>query len=913
VTGLLGRDEERGRIGRILDDARRGLSGVLVLRGEPGVGKTALLDDAQAAAPDLQVIRIDCVETEMKLSFGALHQFIRPCLDGLDAIPSPQRTALRLVLGMAEGRAPDPFLVGLASLGLLAQRASRRPLLCLVDDAHCLDRESADALAFVARRLYADSIAIIFAIREPTPTFSVLDGLPELRLAGLTKADADELLALITGPAVPRLTAGRIVAETGGNPLALIEIGQQLAAGTLAGDSPLPEPIPLGRQLEQRYLQEVKALPAQTRSLLLAAAADPAGDPNLLWQVGIDLGFTVEASAAAEARQLITIRDTVRFRHPLIRSAVYYGASFAQRQRVHARLAQATSLADPDQRAWHLAQSATGPDESVAEELERAAERASRRGGWTAAAALFHRSATLSAHRATRARRMLSAAEASCSAGTPRQAQAELDDAASYRDDQRHAGLAGRVQGHIHHAQRQPAKATAALLAAAARLGPVDIRLARDVLVEAVVEAQINGRLAPEGTSRTDVARLARTLPLPPGLTPTAGDLLLDADTGLQLHGLEAATPLLRRAIDAVRRQAGDPPEMFQWLAAACAAATILADEPLLHELSHRMETSARQQGAIFPLALALSHAGVAGLFAGDLAQAQRCFTERITQAEALGQHWSIGSLLLSAWRGQDQQTYALLDTVADEASRQGQGYQLVFADYARCVLELGHCGYEAAYAGFTSCIDDTSQVKFALPDLIEAAQRSGHREDARHLVPALARLADASPGPVTLGFLARARALIAADDQGAEGHYQEAISQHGRARGPAHLARSHLVYGEWLRRVKRPREARTSLKAAHQIFAEIGAQGFAERARLELSAAGGTVPIQAARGPGHDLTPQEAQVTRLAAGGATNAEIAAQLYLSPNTVDYHLRKVFRKLGITSRRQLADSRLDLVH
>ena len=531
MEGLLGRGQELGRLEAILDDARRGLSGVLVLRGEPGVGKTALLDYAQAAAADLSVIRIDGVETEMELSFAALHQFLRPCLGHLDVLPAPQRTALRLAFGMAEGRTPDRFLVSLAALGLLAAQAAGQPLLCLVDDAHCLDRESADALAFVARRVYADSIAIIFAAREPAPHPGVLDGLPELRIAGLADADAHDLLASAAGPRLDQLVAGRIVGETGGNPLALIEIGQELAAGQIVSD--LPEPVPLGRQLEQRYLREVQGLPADTQSLLLAAAADPTGDPRLLGQVGEDLGFTIEAAAAAEARQLITIRDKVRFRHPLIRSAVYYGASFAQRQRVHARLAEATSPAEPDQRAWHQAQAATGPDEATADDLERAGERARRRGGWTMAAAFFHRAATLSPSQAARARRMLSAAEASCSAGALGRAQAEVDEAAAYRDDQRHLGLAERVQSRIYHALRQPAQATSALLAAARSLGPVDIRLARDILVEAVVEAQINGPLAPEGATRTDVAQVAQALPLPPGTAATIGDLLLDADTTL--------------------------------------------------------------------------------------------------------------------------------------------------------------------------------------------------------------------------------------------------------------------------------------------------------------------------------------------------------------------------------------------
>ena len=641
MKGLLGRGHERGRLNQVLDDARRGLSGVLVLRGERGVGKTALLDYAQAAAGDLAVIRIDGVETEMELSFAALHQFLRPCLGHLDVLPAPQRTALRLAFGMADGRTPDRFLVGLAALGLLAAQATGQPLLCLVDDAHCLDRESADALAFVARRVYADSIAIIFAAREPAPHPGVLDGLPKLRIAGLADADARELLGSAAGPRLDQLVAGRIVAETGGNPLALIEIGQELAAGQIVSD--LPEPVPLGRQLEQRYLREVQGLPADTQSLLLAAAADPTGDPRLLWQAGQDLGFTIEAAAAAEARQLITIRDTIRFRHPLIRSAVYYGASFAQRQRVHARLAEVTSPAEPDQRAWHKAQAATGPDEATASDLERAGERARRRGGWTMAAAFFHRAATLSPSQATRARRMLSAAEASCSAGALGRAQAEVDEATTYRDDQRHLGLAQRVQGRIYHALRQPAKATSALLAAARSLGPVDIRLARDILVEAIVEAQINGPLAPEGATRTDVAHVAQALPLPPDTAATAGDLLLDADTTLQLRGLDAAAPLLRQAIDAVRHEAGDSPEMFQWLAAACADAAILADEPRLHELTRRMEAAAREQGAMVPLSLALSYAGARALLAGDLPEAERCFSEITAIAEARGQPWESG------------------------------------------------------------------------------------------------------------------------------------------------------------------------------------------------------------------------------------------------------------------------------
>ncbi len=806
--------------------ARQGGSGVLVLRGEAGVGKTALLDYAQAAAADLQAIRIDCVESEMELSFAAVHQLVRPFLATLDDLPAPQRTALQLAFGLAEGRAPDRFLAGLAALGLLAGQAARKPLLCLVDDAHCLDQESADVLAFVARRLDADSVAIVFAVREPAPAPGRLAGLPELRLAGLAEEDARALLAAVAGARLGRPVADQVIAETGGNPLALIEIGRELADGRLDGGPFLPGPVPLGRQLEQRYLREVRELPATTQSLLLAAAADATGDPGLLARAGQELGFTLEAAAAAESRQLITIRHAVRFRHPLIRSAVYYGAPFAQRQQVHACLAAATGPDEPDQRAWHLARASTGPDEQVAAELERAGERACRRGGWNEAAALFHRSATLTTGQAARARRMLAAAEASCGAGALGRAQAELDAAASYQDDPRHAGLARRAQGRIHHAQRQPAAATRDLLDAAARLGPVDVRLARDILVEAAVEAQINDHLAPDGATRADVARIAQALPLAPGMTATVGDLLLDADIALHLRGLDAARPALDRAIDAVRHGSPDSPQVLHWLAAACEDATILGDEPRLHELSRRMESAARQHGTMLTLALALSHAGVWGLLAGDLAHARRCFTEMTVLAQARDQPWSLGALLLAAWRGQPQPAYALLDQVAAEAVSQGQGYQLPFAGYARCVLELGQGRYDAAYASFPSGIADTSQLKFALPDLAEAAQRSGHHDITGDIAGQLGRLAAASPSPVMAGFAARARALATGDSPDADDLYREAIDQHGRSPGPAHLARSHLLYGEWLRRARRPRDARVTLLLAYQLLNDIGADG---------------------------------------------------------------------------------------
>lgn len=904
MNELLGRADERALLDRTLDAARQGRSGVLVVRGEPGIGKSTLLDHAATAGADFHVVRLDGVESEMGLSFAGLYQVLRPHLGRLDRLPAPQRDALRLAFGLQHGKAPDRFLIGLASLGLLADRKAGPPLLCVVDDAQWLDEESADALGFVARRLFADSVAMIFGVRDPASRPGLLDGLPEQRLGGLGAPEATRLLSAVPGPRLERSVIERIVTETGGNPLALIEISHGLSPEQRAGDWPLPEPLPLGRRLEHRYLQDVRRLPTDTQTLLLAAAADPTSDPGLLWRSGAQLGFTSASAAPAETQSLITIRDTVQFRHPLIRSAVYYGAPLVQRQRVHAALASATPTGQPDRRAWHQALAATGPDEVVAADLELAASRARSRGGWTTAEALYRHAAMLSIDHPTQARRQLSAAEASWNAGAPGRAQALLDDAATYRADAHHLGLVQRMQGRIFHMLRRPGDATSALLSAATGVSKVDVRLARDILVEAIVQAQINGQLAPAGTTRLDVAKLARSLTLPPREPTTVGDILLDADTVLQLHGLTAAAPQLRRAIDAVSSLAAEPPQMFQWLAAACADATILSDDVRLHELAWRMESLARRHGAVIPLSLALSHAGASELLAGLLPEAERCFVERAAIEEARGNDHHIGDLLVAAWRGQATRARALIDVVTAEAARQGQGYQLVYADYARCVIELGLGHYRAAHLSLADRIDDSSQIKFALPDLVEAAHRAGERDVAQVLLARLADLAAASRVHATLGFLARSRAVVAGDAPEAEGLHQEAIDHHTRTRGPVHLARSHLVYGEWLRRVRRPRDAREHLRAAHDSFSEMGATAFAARARQELSASGETVHSRIGAHT-RDLTPQEARVASLAAGGATNAEIAAQLFLSANTIDYHLRKVFRKLGVTSRQQLS--------
>lgn len=916
MNELFGRDEECGRLRAVLDLARRGMSGVLVLGGTAGTGKTALLNHAQAAAPDFEVLRFDAVESEAELGFAALHQLLRPHLEHLAKLPAPQCAALGRVFGLQDRTAPpDRFLVGISALGLLAARTDTRPLLCLVDDAHWLDQESADVLAFIARRLCADSIAMVFAARESAGGLDHFAGLPKLTVASLSDQAATLLLESVVPGALDPDVCTRIIASADGNPLALIEAAHELSAAQLLGHAPLPEPVPLGQALEQIYLRETLALPPDTRTLLLTAAADPTGNPNLLWRAGVGLGFGAAAAAAAEERNLLAIRETVRFRHPLIRSAVYYGAPLAQRARVHAALATATGdLGDLDLRAWHLAAAATDPDEAVALELERAGERTRGRGGWAASCTLLARSAALTSDPPTRAGRLLAAAEASCVAGSPARAQALLDEASAYHGDGRYNGRIQRAQARVHRLTGDPAAATAALLAAAKELGPVDPRLARDVLVEALVQAQISGVLSPKGTSRLSVAQAARALPLPPHLPTTTGDVILDADTAVYLDGLSAAAPRLRDAITAVRQarhEESAAPELFQWLAAACSHATILGDDLALHELAQRLDSEARRQCAVIPLALALSHLGLSELLAGRLLESERCFDQRAALEEARGGELHLGALLVAAWRGQADRTYALAEAVTRHATSTGQGYQLVFCAYARSVIELSQGHYHEAYQSLADSIDDTSQLKFALVDMVEAATRCGQDKEADALVDRLAELAEAAPCPGTLGDLARAQALTAADGPDAEARYLDAIGHHENTRGSARRARSHQLYGEWLRRERRIKEARRQLRTAYDLFDSIGAHGYAARTAQELAVAGDPVQARSARSAatgGHDLTAQEARVAHLAASGATNAEIAAQLYLSVHTVDYHLRKVFRKLDLHSRRELHDRR-----
>jgi DNA-binding CsgD family transcriptional regulator len=903
---LLGRDAECDRLDKVLAAARDGLSGVLVLRGEPGVGKTALLDYAAITAADLEIARIEAIESEMALGFAGLHQLLLPFADRIATLPPPQRDALSSAFGLGYSSPPDRFLVALATLTLLARTARPRGLLCVVDDAQWLDRESATVLTFVARRLHADSIAMIFAVRDPWDSQLLLADLPGIQLTGLPAPAARRLLR---ADGLDDQVGERIVAETGGNPLALIEVGRELTSGQLAGLEPLPELLPLGRQLEDRFLRQARRLPAGTQTLLLTAAADPTGDPALLWRTGHDLGFGPAAAAPAQAENLIVVGTVIRFRHPLIRSALYYSAAPIERRRIHRALAAATDPGhDPDRRAWHLSEATAEPDESVAADLERAADRATTRGGWAASAAFLARAAVLTPDPGTQGRRLLAAARAEIAAGAPDKAQLLLDRSRDHLADRRQEGLAKKAQGAIYLALNQPAQAAAVLLAAAGDLAAFDVRLARAALLDALTAATISGPLALDGATVRELAAAARDVPVAAGQAPGPGDLLLDAASTLVLDGHRAAAPLVRVAIAALKRDPSSSAEMLDWLGVGCYLAGALGDDAGMYALARRLERQARRQGALTALATALIYAGTAKMFAGSLDAAQACFTERGAIEAARDCDCNLGDLMVLAWRGRDRDTRAEAGPVTEAARQQGQGWRLTWVEYALCVLELSLGHYGGALASTTNAFEANLLVSaFALPDFIEAAVRSGHRAVGQEALNRITRQVPPGGSAMALGLLARSRALLARDFE-ADALYTEAIDSLTNCPSTVQLARTQLLYGEWLRRRKRRAEARQQLRAAYTQFEKMGAAGFAERTRLELVATGETARKRSPE-TANKLTPQEAQIASLASRGATNPEIASKLFISPNTVDYHLRKVFRKLDVTSRRHLTAAAL----
>ncbi|SDU68559.1 helix-turn-helix transcriptional regulator [Jiangella alkaliphila] len=905
ALGLRGRHGECDVLDGLLLKARAGQSAVLVLRGEAGIGKSALLDHLLGRAAGCRVARAAGSESEMELAFAGLHQLCLPFLDRLDRLPAPQHDALVTAFGLSAGRPPERFLVGLAVLSLLADVAADRPLVCVVDDAQWLDQVSLQVLAFVARRLAAEPVAMVFAVRDLDAHLE-LAGLAELTVGGLSDADARALLDSAVPGRLDEHVRDRIVAETRGNPLALLELPRGVTAAELAGGFWRPDAGPLPGRIEHSFLRRVRSLPPTTQRFLLVAAAEPVGDVSLLLRATTLLELGADAAGAAETAGLIELGARVRFRHPLVRSAAYRAAGSGDRREVHRALAEATDPdADPDRRAWHRAQAAAGPDEAVAAELERSAGRAQSRGGVAAAAAFLERAAELTPDPVRRGVRAIAAARAKLRAGAPDTAHALLATAQLGPLDELHRAQVARLRAQITSVRRRGGDAVAQLLDAARRLEPLDRAAARETYLEALGAAFFAGRL---GTGLPAAAAAARAVPSGPR-PPRPTDLLLDGVATRLADGYAAGVPALTRALQAFRGDDADDAVMsWLWLACPVAPEPIapdLWDDDAWHDLATRAVRLARGAGALTVLPVALSYRAGVHLHAGEFAAAATLIEESEAIAAATGNPpLRYTPILLAAWRGDETAARAAIDAAVHEAEARGEGRALGLAGYATAVLDngLGHYGAALAAARTACDYEDLGFYGWSLAELVEAAVRAGAPAEAGAALELLLERAGSSGTDWALGVGARSAALLA-DGERADALYREAIERLGRSRAAVQQARARLLYGEWLRRENRRASAREQLRAAHETFARIGAEAFAERARRELQATGETVHRRST-GSGLALTTQEAQIARLAGDGLTNPEIGAQLFISPHTVEWHLRKVFAKLDISSRRQL---------
>jgi DNA-binding CsgD family transcriptional regulator len=910
--GLRGRVSECEALRGLVRNGLAGRSQVLVLRGEAGIGKTALLQFLIEAAADHRVCRAAGAESEMELPFASLHQLCAPFLHALHQLSGPQRDALATTFGLEAGNPPDRFLVGLAVLTLLCDAAEQQPLLCVIDDAQWMDQASTETLEFVARRLGAERVTMVFAVRT-SGRQQRLTGLPELVVSGLGRGDA---VALLDSVVVGRLDArvrDRLLADAHGNPLALLELSrEQSPTGPAMGHSRgARSRTTLISRLEEGFLRQLDALPDQSRQLLLLAAAEPLGDVSLLWRAAQRSGVRPDAAMPAEAGGLLTLRHRVEFRHPLVRSAVYRAASTEARRGVHEALAAATDPAqDPDRRAWHRARAAAGPDEAVAAELERSAGRALGRGGVTAAAAFLEAAANLTPDPVRRAQRSLAAAQAKATAGAFDDALALLAAAEARPLDETESARVQLLHAQISHNSKHGNKALPLLLAAARRLEPVDAKLARETYLDALAAAMFAGRLADgSGSGMRQVAEAMRGVRLP--AAPTKPDRLLRGIAVLYTDGYPAAAPGL---LDTVRAFGSDDLTIdeavrFAWLAAC--AATDLWDDANWDVLTRRHLEAIRAIGALSVLPVALTSRVIYDLYSGDLAEAESLIAESHWVADVTGgQNTMIpyGDVSLSAIRGQaaaEPQFARLLK----EITARGEGVGLNMIGWFRSVLFNSLGRYDealaAARAGAASPLE-LGPPKWALAELVEAGVRSGNTDEATGALEQLSAFAMASGTETALGVLAGRNALLRTGSA-AEDCYQEAIERLRHTTLRVEHSRAQLRYGEWLRREGRRGHARVQLRTAYDTLAAMGVNGFAERARLELAATGEVVRKPTAAPTSDDLTAQEATIARLAAEGLTNPDIGAALYLSPRTVEWHLRKVFIKLGVTTRRQLRQS------
>ncbi len=909
-AGLIGRDAETRTLAEFVDVVRSGRSRSLVVRGDCGLGKTALLQWVVDQAGDCQVLRAVGVESETELAFAGLHQLLAPILHRLGNLPPPQRAALQTAFGVEAGT-PDRFFIALAVLNLLADTAEQQPLICLVDDEQWLDRASAQALAFVARRLGEAPVGLIFATEV---TNGELSGLPELRLDGLNDTDARALLdRVLTTPLDPHIRE-QILIESRGNPLALVELPRGITPADLAGGFALPAVVSMAGPLEDSFMRRLDSLPPATQKMLQLAAADPVGEPAVRWDAAARLGLDPGAATPAIEAGLIDFGARVQFRHPLIRSVVYRSASATEKRNVHRALAEATDpRLDPDRRAWHRAQAAAGPDETVAAELEGSADRALARGGVAAGAAFLELAARLTPEPDRRASRMLAAAGAKRDAGALDAALGLLVQVGAGPQDGLRTARAEYLRAEIAFDQLRVGDAARLLQTTAGRFESLCASSSREVRLRALDAAMWlanpSGQDVPSIAETTAAALAGPPSPQP----PRAVDVLLDAFVARFSEGYQAAAPLFDRAITMLLGADTDAAPLDDWLPITRSrfSATLAAevwDAQSWHALALRETHFTRTTGAPIHLQFALHYLAWTLVLRGEFGKATSVIDEDCAIAAATGNPpLKFGRLLLAAWRGQDDAALELIEATASSAVTEGKCRVADFAAYARAVLDNGHGRHADALAAIAGVFerDHVGMGALVIPEVIEAASRTGNIEIVAAARDWMALRARVTPTPWALGIDARIRALLS-DDDAADGLYRASIDHLARTPTGAEAARGHLMYGEWLRRQNRRVDARVQLRTAEKMFSAMGADGFAERARRELLATGESARKRSTTsGTGADLTPQELQVARLAREGLSNNEIGGQLFISPRTVQYHLRKVFAKLGIHSRSELA--------
>jgi DNA-binding CsgD family transcriptional regulator len=895
---LVGRTDEVLALDEAVSAAREGTSAVRVLRGEAGIGKTALLEHA-ATTPGFRLVRVAGIESETELGFGALHQLLLPFLPSVEALPSPQRGAMQSAFGLATGPIPDQFLIGVATLTLLTDAANAEPLLVIVDDAQWIDQESLTVLAFVARRLGVDDVAMLFAVRTPGEPPNLVD-LPGLEIRGIPDKEALQLLGLSARSRVDDHVAAQLVRDTGANPLALVELADVLTSQQLAGEASLPDPLPIGRRLQRVFLAQIDELPPAAQTLILIAAADTSGDPALLLRAASELDVDTGYSTMRAIERFVTLGPNVQFRHPLIRSAVYQHAAVSEQRRVHLALAALTED-DPDRHVWHLAAAASHPDENVATALEQSALRTAVRGGYATAARLMTRAVELTEDESKQAGRLLLAAGAALVSGNPAAAQSTVESATARLETPTERAEGLRLRGVIRFAQGETGGEPVSLLMEAARsFADIDARRTRDSLFEAFEVATWTSREA-----TLEVAQQVRALsPVAPG-APTTLDKLLDAFVVRMLDGYPAAVPKYRDALTAVL----DDKEELRGFNLASIAASDLWDLDTASAVTQRWVDDSRAKGALatLPLALVLHMAGE--YLKGRFAIAMAVCTEALELSKAttgiLGTAGH-GADLILAWTGPEADARAAADAHIQEGLARGQGtHGALVPQIALSFLELGLGNFEAArvHSAAIFAPDFLGPVSaWGLADYVEAATRSGRRDEAEQALARLREHARASATPTALGHLMRGEGLVA-DDNHAEECYREALGHFAQSPALPDRARANLLYGEWLTSVGRTDDAQVFLREAHSMFDAMNAEFFVRRAAAALAAIGQVVRRRVID-PERELTAQELQVSQLAANGATNREIGAELFISASTVDYHLRKVFRKLAITTRKEL---------